>query len=139
MEKREIVKLAMEGQKVPYVPWACGFTIEAADKLVDYYGDRDLDKVIDNHLIWLGNQIGFFENLGNDRFRDVFGVVWNRSIDKDIGDVEVCVLPEPTLEGYEFPDPLSKCFFEDIPDKLSKYGDRFRAFGIGWRGGYHSG
>ena len=37
----------------------------------------------------LGSAIGFFEDLGADRVRDVFGVVWDRSIDKDIGNVEV--------------------------------------------------
>ena len=40
----------------------------------------------------LGSDIGFFTDLGNDRVQDVFGVVWDRSIDKDIGNVEGCVL-----------------------------------------------
>jgi len=58
--------------------------------------------------------------------------VWDRSIDKDIGNVEGCVLPEPTLAGYEFPDPLDKRFFENIPELLSQYGDCFRVFKIGF-------
>ncbi len=64
--------------------------------------------------------------------RDVFGVVWDRSIDKDIGNVEGCVLPEPTLDGYTFPDPLDPRFFADIPDKIDRFGDRFRVFQIGF-------
>jgi uroporphyrinogen decarboxylase len=62
----------------------------------------------------------------------VFGVVWDRSIDKDIGDVKGQVLPEPTLKGYSFPDPLDARFFEDIPEQIDAYGDRFRVFQIGF-------
>ena len=132
MGERQTVKLAIDGRKVPYVPWACTFTVEAVDKLISHYGDEDLDKVIDNHIVRLGSDIGFFDNLGNDRFRDVFGVVWDRTIDKDIGNVEVCVLPEPTLKGYEFPDPVDRRFFDNMPDKISRYEDCFRVFQIGF-------
>ena len=132
MEKRQVVKLAIEGQKVPYVPWHCGFTVEAAEKLQKHFGRDDLDRVVDNHFLKLGSDIGFFSDLGNNRFRDVFGVVWNRTVDKDIGIVEEYLLPEPTLEGYEFPDPLDRRFFEDIPEKISRYSDCFRVFKIGF-------
>ena len=132
MDKREVVRLAIEGQKAPYVPWHCGFTVEAADKLQKHFGREDLDRVLDNHFVKLGSDIGFFRALGNDRFRDVFGVVWDRRVDKDIGIVEGPLLPEPTLEGYEFPDPLERRFFEDIPEKISRYSDCFRVFKIGF-------
>jgi uroporphyrinogen decarboxylase len=59
-------------------------------------------------------------------------VVWDRSIDKDIGNVANQVLPEPTLQNYTFPDPLDARFFADIPDRLARYGDRFRVFQIGF-------
>ena len=121
MNKREVVKLAVEGRQVPYVPWACLFTVEAAEKLRPHFGEQDLDAVIDNHIVRLGSDIGFFDDLGDERFRDVFGVVWDRRIDKDIGNVEAAVLAEPTLSGYEFPDPLDRRFFDDIPEKLSRY------------------
>jgi len=132
MDKRQVVKLAIEGKEVPYVPWHCGFTVEAADKLQKHFGREDLDRVLDNHFVKLGSDIGFFTALGNDRFRDVFGVVWDRSVDKDIGNVEGPLLPEPTLAGYEFPNPLDKRFFEDIPEKMSGYRDCLRVFKIGF-------
>ena len=132
MNKRQVVRLAIEGRKVPYVPWHCTFTVEAAEKLRKHFGHVDLEQVLDNHFVKLGRDIGFFTDLGNDRFRDVFGVVWDRSVDKDIGVVEGCVLPGPTLRGYDFPDPLNSFFFADIPEKLSQYGDCFRVFKIGF-------
>ena len=132
MNKADVVRLAIEGRAAPYVPWHCGFTVEAAEKLRGHFGREDIDAVLDNHFVKLGSDIGFFTDLGNDRFRDVFGVVWDRTIDKDIGNVEGCLLPEPALAGYEFPDPLDERFFADIPEKLAKYGDCFRVFKIGF-------
>jgi uroporphyrinogen decarboxylase len=132
MDKREVVKLAIEGCEVPYVPWQCNFTFEAAEKLRNHFGRDDLDRVLDNHFVKLGRNMSIFTALGNDHFRDFFGAVWDRRIDKDIGNVETYVLPEPTLAGYEFPDPLDRRFFENIPELLSEYGDCFRVFKIGF-------
>ncbi len=132
MTKREIVRAVYAGEKPPYVPWSFSFTAEARTKLVKHYGTENLDAVLDNHLLALGDSIGFFEDVGNDRVRDVFGVVWDRSQDKDIGIVEHTVLPEPTLAGYRFPNPADDRFFTDIPDKLGKHGDCFRVFPIGF-------
>jgi uroporphyrinogen decarboxylase len=132
MTPRDIVRLVLEGKQPPYVPWSCGFTKEAKAKLQTYYGTEDIDVPLQNHLLKLGSDIGFFEDIGNDRVRDVFGVVWNRSVDKDIGIVEGCLLPKPTLTGYRFPDPLDRRFFEDIPSKITAHPDRFRVFQIGF-------
>ena len=132
MNKRQVVRLAIEGREVPYVPWHCGFTLEAADKLRKHFGRDDLEQVLDNHFVKLGRDIGFFTDLGNDRFRDIFGVVWDRSVDKDIGVVEGRILPEPTLRSYDFPDPLNNRIFAEIPGKLSRYADCFRVFKIGF-------
>jgi uroporphyrinogen decarboxylase len=62
----------------------------------------------------------------------VFGVVWDRSVDKDIGIVAHTPLSGPTLKGYAFPDPLAPLFYADIPEKLQRFGDRFRVFNIGF-------
>jgi len=130
--KREVIQMVIAGQKPPYVPWSFGFTVEAMQKLQEHFGSQDLDDVFDNHLLSLGNDIGFFTELGNHRVQDVFGVVWDRSVDKDIGIVEGCVLPEPSLKGYSFPDPLDARFFEDIPERIAAHPDRYRIFQIGF-------
>ncbi|MDD5351313.1 MAG: uroporphyrinogen decarboxylase family protein [Chthoniobacteraceae bacterium] len=132
MTPREIVKETVAFRRPPYVPWSFGFTKEAREKLETHYGTTDLEPHLRNHIVGLGDGIGFFEDLGNDRYRDVFGVIWNRTIDKDIGNVEGQVLPEPTLSGYTLPDPRHPRFFADIPEKLERYGDRYRLFSIGF-------
>jgi uroporphyrinogen decarboxylase len=132
MTKREIIRAVLDGQKPPYVPWSCGFTKEACAKLQPHFAPLELELALQNHFVKLGSDIGFFTDLGNDRVRDVFGVVWDRSIDKDIGNVEGCLLSAPTLEHYTFPDPLDWRFFADIPERINQYGDRFRVFQIGF-------
>ncbi|HEY3383539.1 MAG TPA: uroporphyrinogen decarboxylase family protein [Vicinamibacterales bacterium] len=132
MTKREVVTLVLDGKRPPYVPWSFGFTVGAKTKLQQHFGTADLEEVLQNHLLKLGSDLGFFEDVGQDRRRDVFGVVWDRSVDKDIGTPEGCVLPAPTLRGYDFPDPLDPRVFADIPGRIAQYGDRFRVFQIGF-------
>lgn len=132
MNKREIIHQVMEGNRPPYTPWSLSFTLEAEEKLRKHYGVDDLEPILHNHLLNLGNAIGFFDQVGENRVRDVFGVVWDRSVDKDIGIVVETPLKAPSLQGYTFPDPLDERFFADIPEKIARYGDRFRVFQIGF-------
>ena len=132
MTKREVIHAVLAGEKPPYVPWSCGFTQEARQKLQAHFGAVDLEDALQNHLLKLGSDIGFFDDVGEDRVRDVFGVVWDRGTDKDIGNVEGCVLPDPTLAHYSFPDPLDARFFASIGSSIARYSDRFRLFQIGF-------
>ena len=127
-----VIRLVLEGKRPPYVPWSMGFTKEAKEKLQRHYGCDDIEGPLENHLLKLGSDIGFFSDLGNDRVQDVFGVVWDRSVDKDIGNVEGQVLARPSLAGYAFPDPLDPRFFADIAGKIARFPDRFRVFQIGF-------
>ncbi len=132
MKKRDVVQLAITGLRPPYVPWSLGFTLEAREKLVGHFGTSDLDAILDNHILSLGSGTGFFKRLDAIRYQDIFGVVWNRAIDKDIGVVEGLVLPEPTLTGYEFPDPENVIFFDAMEERIAQKGDCFRVFAIGF-------
>jgi uroporphyrinogen decarboxylase len=132
MNKREIVKCVLDGRKPPYVPWSFKFTHEAADLLAAHLGTGDLETAVDNHIVRLGSDIGFFEEFEPDMFRDVFGVVWDRTIDKDIGVVKGQRLPAPMLDGFAFPDPLDRRFFCDIESKIAAAPDCFRLFEIGF-------
>jgi uroporphyrinogen decarboxylase len=132
MSKRDIVKQALAGKPVPYVPWAFGFTQEAYSKLAEHYGTNDLEDTFQNHILTVADTYGFFTDVGQSRFRDIFGVVWDRSVDKDIGVVRGQVLPEPTLKGYAFPDPCDPQLYRDIEPLIARYNDRFRVFNIGF-------
>ncbi len=132
MTKREVVTLAMRHQKVPYIPWQINLTAEAEALLAKHYGTGDVDNALENHFLMLGDCYGFFDDIGNQRVRDLFGVVWNRSEDKDIGIVEGQVLTEPTLENFYFPDPYDPRLFDNIEERIGKEGNRFRVFNLGF-------
>lgn len=131
MTKREIVKMVLDGQRPPYVPWHVWYTKEAEAKLAHRFGDVDLEDVIQNHLLMLGPEIGLYSDVGDQCFQDHFGVVWDRGVDKEMGMVKGTVLPQPSLAHYEFPDPLDPRFFAGIPQRIERLSDRFRVFEIG--------
>ena len=131
MTKRDVIRRVYEGKRPTYVPWHFTFTHEARAKLVAHFGG-DLDAHVQPHFLPMGNDIGFFEPLGDGAFRDVFGVVWDRSVDKDIGVVKGQVLPEPTLAGMAWPDPTAPRVFEGIPERIAQAPDRWRVFNLGF-------
>lgn len=131
--KREVIKMVLNGKKPPYVPWSFKFTEEPKKVLQDYYGVEDLDIPLGNHILNLGSDIGFFDEIEPNMFRDVFGVVWDRTIDKDIGDPRSpYVILGPSMEGVAFPDPHDPRFFANIELEIKMKPDLFRLFQIGF-------
>ena len=132
MTPRQVVDLALRGETPPYVPWNFGFCAEAKARLEAHLPEGGVDAHLGNHLLQLGNSLGFAEPIGDDRFRDIFGAVWDRSTETDIGIVEGQVLPDPTLDGYVFPDPEDPVFFADADRRIAEHPDRFRVHCIGF-------
>jgi uroporphyrinogen decarboxylase len=132
MTRREVIKTVLDGKRPPYTPWSFKFTVEAKELLVEHYGTEDLDDILYNHILMLGADIGFFDQVGENLFRDVFGAVWDRSIDKDIGNIVGSVIGEPSLRHYTFPDPLDKRIYIDIEPSIRAHPDMFRLFEIGF-------
>ncbi|NLE39354.1 MAG: uroporphyrinogen-III decarboxylase-like protein [Pirellulaceae bacterium] len=135
MTRRDVVRAVLEGKRPPHVPWACAFTNGARRRICDHFGSDDLHSVVGNHILYLNHvltrgAVNHFEDVGNNRARDHFGVVWNRSESPEVGVVENCVLPEPSLAGYEFPDPDDPRLVESIPALIERHGDCFRVFCI---------
>lgn len=132
MTKRDVIRQVLSHQRPPYVPWSFSFTLEAKEKLERHFGTTCLDLLLHDHLAWAVNPAGSFVDLGHDQFRDPFGVVWDRSVDKDIGQVVSPQLGEPTLTGYRFPDPTDGTFFNAVPEMIARQPDCFRVFPIGF-------
>ncbi|MBN2048343.1 MAG: hypothetical protein JW750_10910 [Anaerolineaceae bacterium] len=133
MKKRDVIIDVLEGRKPAYVPWEFGFTVEAAETLIAHFGSREeLNRICDNHFCGYGNGIGFYTQIGEDLFQDVFGVVWDRTVDKDIGNVVNRILPQTDLAGFQWPDPLDECFFAGLSSAAQDAPDHFRRFDIGF-------
>ncbi len=69
---------------------------------------------------------GAWQEIRPGHWRDDFGVVWNRTIDKDIGVVEDYQLKTRSLAGYTFPDPHDPSRFEGLAGFAAAHADRFR-------------
>ncbi len=132
MTRREVVRNVLEGKKPPYVPWHITLTWEAQEKMRQYYRTDALDDAMENHFILYGDSIGYMIPLEDERCQDHFGVIWNRSIDRDIGVVEEYQLPEPSLEGYTFPDPDDPRFYSSLIDRDPEHETRFPVYQIGF-------
>lgn len=132
MTKREIIKLVLDGAEPPYTPWSFKFTHEPLELLKSHFGTDDIDEAVGNHILNLGSDIGFFKEIRPDHFQDVFDVVWDRSIDKDIGNPKKAILREPRIGNYNFPDPLDPRFFADIQSSIQAKADLFRVYQIGF-------
>ena len=135
LSKREMIHAVLRGEKPDYTPWSFRFTEEPEEQLCAHYGcpPEELIEHTGCHILELGSAIGFFDDLGDDQFRDVFGVIWDRFEDKDIGLPANTLLEEPEdLDDYEFPDPLDPRFFADIESRIARTPDRFRLFTLGF-------
>ncbi len=89
-------------EKPHYVPWSFRFTHETTMKL-HAHGDINWKHELGNHFKELGSDIGFFNDLGHNQFRDLFGVVWDRMVEKNIGIPEEVVLSRLLSKDISFP------------------------------------
>jgi len=124
--------MTLSGGIPPYVPWSFKFTQEPAILLQNHFGVSDIDLPLGNHILNLGSDIGFFEELPHCKYKDVFGVTWDRSVDKDIGIPVEPVLKEASLKRYDFPNPADPRFFENIEPGINAKPDLFRVYQIGF-------
>lgn len=132
LTKREVVQLVLSRRQPPYVPWSFSFTLEAKEKLDARVKELGLSYPpnFGDHFLSVGGVKDRFDALPNARFRDYFGVIWDRSEDKDIGVVSNPLLPEPDLTLYRFPDPTAKLEFPAEAAARASRGDACPIFNI---------
>jgi uroporphyrinogen decarboxylase len=133
MNPRDRVWHSIRHRQPDRVPYHLSYTVPARRKLEAYYGTTDLDHVLDNHLVkYKPRRPDAWQEVRPDYWRDEFGVVWNRTVDKDIGVVEGYLLKERRLDGYTFPDPHDPLRYEALPAFLTQNPTRFRVVNIGF-------
>jgi len=130
MIPRERVLMSLAHHQPDVTPWQLDLTADAHAKMVAYTGDPGFVAKVGNHLA--GVEDGFFEEVRPGFWRDGFGIVWNRTIDHDIGNVEEILLPEPTLSGYAFPEPDLERNAKVYDRLVAENSERFRHAGVGF-------
>ncbi len=135
MNRKERVERAIAHQETDVVPWQIYLTIPQAHAVCRAAGcsENELDD-------WLGNHLFFVEPLAANAWvevkpgywRDEFGVVWNRTVDPDIGIVSYYPLRGADLAECSFPDPQSSERWEHFEAQLERRGDRYVVCSIGF-------
>ena len=85
MTKREVVLEALAFRPPPYVPWAWEMTKACQQRLRDHLGADDLTGFIGSHFLDVGSPQRRFAEVHDGWYRDSYGVVFDTSVDKDIG------------------------------------------------------
>ena len=105
MTNRDRVVAALEFRQTEKLPYNVDMTKPMYEKmLADPDGKAFLPK-INNHVSSISLRRPYEEVPGRPGYyRDEFGVIWNRTIDKDIGVIENKLIPDPdSLKDFEFP------------------------------------
>lgn len=133
MTPRERVYHAIQFQETDIVPYHITFTSVARDHYAEYCGDADFQSQLGNHLALISHEgLTKWQEVEPGYYRDWWGVIWNRTVDKDIGCVVNQVLPEPTLRGWTPPAPVAPILIETYPRFVSANPDKFRISSIGF-------
>lgn len=128
MTPREIVLEAVSHRETDIIPYELGIHAEIWEKLDAHYGGREKFPEHETFIAGRGVDWRGHDELPGDRFRDVFGVVWDQGT---IFHIVEPVLKGPSLKGYSFPTLVKD---EEVPE-LARWceenADRFRTFGLG--------
>jgi uroporphyrinogen decarboxylase len=126
MTDRDRIIKSLTFQDTDIVPWHMGFTHPCKVRLQEYYGTEDLDPILGNHLAGTGADLpDGYREVRPGFWRDEFGVLWDRTVDEDIGNPCEFVLPEPTLAGYNWPDPTDPQRYVHVKELFEKGTDKF--------------
>lgn len=132
MTPRERVIEAINFRDTDIVPYTLTFTMPSMKRMVEFYGDPDFESTIGNHIArfshrkharWIEIKPGYMQ--------DEWGVIWNRTIDSDIGNVHNYVLPEPTIGDLRIPE-VKQELVAAYPEFTAQNQDKFRMASIGF-------
>ena len=107
MNPRDLARAALRHEETERIPYNLMFSPPAEAVLREHYGCDDLQAHLDINLYLFGcagKPLYASPHEYGPTITDEFGVVWATS-DIDRGYPVEHPLKEPTLEGYEFPDP----------------------------------
>ena len=126
---RERVWQSIRHQQTDKIPWHYGCTTPTRLKLEQYYGTSDLDNALNQHIVKYRTRLPYIDIRPNF-VRDEYGVVWNRTIDKDIGVPVEYLLKDRLLKDFPFPDPHDPERLSGLPAFLKANPDRFRLISL---------
>lgn len=127
MTHREIVLETIAHHETDIIPYALSIHSEIKEKLDEYYGGQENFPEHETFLVSQGCNWQS-EQLPGNKFRDIFGVVWQQG---NIFHIVEPALKKPSLKGLEFPTLIED---EDVP-RLAEWcennADKFKIYNFG--------
>ena len=130
MNRAERIVNTLNHKESDYIPYNMEFTEVAFDKTAKHFGERDFFDKINNHLIAAGPD-EFVEGPAHF-FTDKFGVLWNRTVDTDIGIVSNTLIPDYETRSYQFPKINAESVNQSLDYLKNEKNDRFAIFNVGF-------
>ncbi len=134
MSRKERVRQTLRHIQTDIVPYSIELTIPAHEKMARYYNDPGFLEKTGRHTVY-----ALRKNPEEKKFpvkkgfyRDEFGVIWDRRVDRDIGIVAHYPVDESNVQTYPFPDPRDDRYYEHLPEFFKKHNDYFIEGAIGF-------
>jgi uroporphyrinogen decarboxylase len=124
MTCKERVIETINHKETDTVPYSILFTPDEKAKMAAFYNDPGFEDKLGNHFAYLDIRPPKQE-IKPHFFRDEFGVVWNRTEDRELGVVDEYLVSAENVETFAFPDPADPVRYEKCGLVLDKYRDKF--------------
>ena len=126
MTCKERVYQALNFQESDIIPYNIGVHADVVQRLNEYYGGRDKWPKYENHFVSKG--WNWHQDLGNDLFKDPFGVTWHQGT---IFRIVEPVLKEPNLKDFQWPELIRDQDVPEIEKFCENYKSKFTMYGFG--------
>ncbi|MEK6794062.1 MAG: uroporphyrinogen decarboxylase family protein [Spirochaetota bacterium] len=125
MTYKERTTIALRHEQPDRTPFHIDFTIPMREKMAHHFKDENFSDSIGNHLHYIRPAYDMTE-VTPGIFRDEYGTIWDRTIDRDIGTVKNIVMNDTAdLDKYVFPDPKKSGRFDHYDTAIRNHKDCF--------------
>jgi uroporphyrinogen decarboxylase len=129
--KSDFIKV-VQHQAVFPIPFTLKFTVEAKQNYSNFLG-RDFDPIKDTgSYVVASHTNNGWEEVRPGYFKDYFGVIWNKTVDKTLGIVDHPPLKDAAFGDFRFPDPDRIPVYDFIEKNNREYPERFHMLSIGF-------
>ena len=136
MTRKERVKMTLNHKQPDICVYHVDFTEEALAKAAKHLGvakEKDaVDNLIGNHLYYLSPSLKW-EEVKKDFYKDSFGVIWDQTVDKDIGNVINIQLENTSdLKSFKFPEIDDSKLYAHFVNSIKENNEKFLTADLGF-------
>lgn len=133
MNKAELVTSALLHKETERIPCHMELTPAAEKRFAAEFGQDALQRIyaIQHIKNWMYTGRPLAIDTGKDLYLDDYGVVWDRTVDKDLGTMHKLPIPDITKRNYTMPALDKDKLRAEYREFLDSGDDRFAVAGLG--------